>query len=119
MHSYSGHPAEHECAECSESPANQKRPAGKHAEAYYAHDKHHPASDAASLSEHRTALAGDKSSKGYSRRSDHSDDEDNLAVAISASPRKQAKRNVLPPKRKLTIAMSESDEDTNDDGNSG
>ena len=81
------------------------------------HDKRHPASDVASLSEHRTALAGDKSSKGYSSRSDHSDDEDNLAVAISASPRKRAKRDVLPPKRKLTIAMSESDEDTDDDGN--
>ena len=70
------------------------------------HDKRHPASDVASLSEHRTALAGDKSSKGYSSRSDHSDDEDNLAVAISASPRKRAKRDVLPPRRKLTIAMS-------------
>ena len=81
------------------------------------HDKHHPAHDVASLSEHRTALAGDKSSKGYSSRSDHSDDEDNLAVAILTLPRKRAKRNVLPPKRKLTIAMSESDEDTNDDGN--
>jgi len=60
----------------------------------YAHNKRHPVSDAASLSEHRTALAGDKSSKGYSSLSDHSDDEDNLAVAISASPHKRAKRNV-------------------------
>ena len=81
------------------------------------HDKHHPASDVASLSKHRTVLADDKSSKGYSSCSDHSDDEDNLAVAISASPRKRAKRDVLPPKRKLTIAMSESDEDTNNNGN--
>ena len=81
------------------------------------HNKRHPASDVASLSKHRTVLAGDKSSKGYSSCSDHSDDEDNLAVAISASPRKQAKCDVLPPKRKLTIAMSESDEDTDDDGN--
>jgi hypothetical protein len=81
------------------------------------HDKRHPASDVASLSEHRTALAGDKSSKGYSNRSDHCDDEHNLAVAISVSPRKRAKRDVLPPKRKLTIAMSESDEDTDNDGN--
>ena len=117
MHSYSGHPAEHEWAECSESPANQKKPAARRAEAYYAHDKRHPASDAASLSEHHTALAGDKSSKGYSSRLDHSSDEDNLAVAISASPCKRAKRDVLPPLRKLTIAMSESDEDTDDDGN--
>jgi len=70
------------------------------------HDKRHPASDVTSLSKHRTALAGDKSSKGYSSRSDHSDDEDNLAVAILTSPRKRAKRDVLPPKRKLTIAPS-------------
>jgi hypothetical protein len=119
MHSYSGHLEKHEWAERLESPANQKKPAAKHAEAYYAHDKRHPTSDAASLSEHRTALAGNKSSKGYSSCLDHSDDKDNLAVAISASPRKQAKGNVLPPKRKLTIAMSESDRDTNDDGNNG
>ena len=83
------------------------------------HDKRHPASDAASLSEHRTVLASNKSSKGYSSRLDHSDDEDNFAVAISASPCKQAKRDVLPPKRKLTIAMSKSDEDTNNNGNNG
>ena len=81
------------------------------------HDKHHPASDVASLSEHHTALAGDKSSKGYSSRLDHSDNEDNLAAAILASPCKQAKREVLPPKRKLNIAMSESDEYTDKDGN--
>ncbi len=119
MHSYLGRPAKHEWAECSESPVNQKKLAAKRAEPYYAHDKHHPASDAASLSKHRTALASDKSSKGYSSCSDHSDDKDNFAVAISASPCKQAKRNVLPPKRKLTIAMSESDKDTDDDGNTG
>ena len=119
MHSYSGRPAKHEWAECSESPANQKKPAAKRAEAYYAHDERHPASDAASLSKHRTALASDKSSKGYSCRSDHSDDEDNVAVAISALPCKQTKRDVLPPKRKLTIAMSKSDEDTDGDGNNG
>ena len=119
MHSYSGRPAKHEWAECSESPANQMQPAAKRVEAYYAHDKRHPASDAASLSEHRTALASDKSSKGYSSRSDHSDDEDNLAVAILTSLRKRAKRDVLPPKRKLTIAMSESGKDINDDGNNG
>ena len=119
MHGYSGRPAKHEWAECLESLANQKKLAAKHAEAYYAHDKRHPVSDAASLSEHRMALVSNKSSKGYSSCSDHSDDKDNFAVAISASPCKQAKRNVLPPKRKLTIAMSESDKDTDDDGNNG
>ena len=95
------------------------KPTAKRAEAYYTHLERHPASDAASLSKHRTALMRDKSSKGYSSCSDHSDDKDNFAVAISASPCKQAKRNVLPPKRKLTIAMSESDKDTDDDGNNG
>ena len=100
-------------------PVQSKEAAAKRVEAYYAHDERHPASDAASLSKHRTALVSDKSSKGYSSRSDHSNDEDNFAVAISASPRKQAKRSVLPPKRKLTIAMSESDKDANDDGNNG
>jgi hypothetical protein len=74
-------------------------------------------SDAASLSDHRTVLASDKSSEGYSSCLDHSDDKDNFAVAISALPRKQAKRNVVPPKRKLTIAMSKLDEDTDNNGN--
>ena len=55
---------------------------------------------------------------GYSSCLDHSKNKDNCAVAISALPRKQAKRNVLPPKRKLTIAMSEMDEDTDNNGNS-
>jgi hypothetical protein len=119
MHSYSGCLTKHEWVECSESPANQKKPAVKRAEAYYAPDKRHHASDTASLSEHRTALASDKSSKGYSSCSDHSDDKDNFAIAISASPHKQAKRDVLPPKKKLTFAMSELDEDTNDNGNNG
>ena len=77
MHSYLGRPAKHEWAECSESPANQKKPAAKCAEAYYAHDERHPVSDAASLSKHHTVLASDKSSKRYSSRSDHFDDEDN------------------------------------------
>ena len=119
MDSYSGRPAKHEWAKCSESPANQKKPAANRAEAYYAHDKSHHVSDATSLSEHHTALASDKSSKGYSSRSDHSNNEDNFAVAILTLPCKQTKRDVLPPKRKLTIAMSESDEDTDDDGNNG
>ena len=119
MHSYSSRPAKHEWAKCLESPANQKKPTAKRAEAYYAHNERHPASDAASLSKHCTALASNKSSKGYSSHSDHSNNKDNFAVAISAPSRKQAKRDVLPPKRKLTIAISESDEDTNDDGNNG
>jgi hypothetical protein len=77
-----------------------------------------PASNAASLSDHRTALASDKSSDKYEdSRSDYSDDEDNFAVAILAAPCKQAKPEVceVPPKKELTIPMSESDDGTVDD----
>ena len=60
--------------------------------------------------------ASDKSSNEYDdSRSDYSDDQDNLAVAILAAPRKRAKREVLPPKKELTITMSESDDGTNID----
>ncbi len=113
MHSYPGCPAKHGWAECSENPANQKKPAAKRAEAYYAHNKHRPASNAGSLSDHHTVRASNKSDK-YDSRSDYSDDEDNFAVAISAAPRKRAKREALPPKKEFTIAMSESDNDTDD-----
>ena len=112
-HSYPGCPAKHEWARCSENPANQKKPAAKRAEAYYVHDERCPASDAVSLGNLRTLLASKKSSKEYNSCSDYSDDEDNFAVTISALPCKQAKRMALPPKRKLTIAMSKSDEGTN------
>ena len=83
---YLGCPVKHEWAKCSENPANQKKPAAKHAEAYYAHNKHCPASDAASLSDHRTALASDSNSKGYISRLEYSDGKDDFAVAILALP---------------------------------
>ena len=103
---YPGRPAKHGWAECLENPANQKKPAAKRPEAYHAHDNCCPASDAVSLTDHRTALASQ--SDGYNdSRSDYSDDKDNLAGAILAVPRKQAKREVT-PKKELTIAMSES-----------
>ena len=74
-----------------------------------------PASDAASLRDHRTALASNRSSNEYDdSRSDYSDDEENLSVAISAAPRKRAKRKV-PSKKELTIAMSKPDYSTDDD----
>ena len=115
MHSSPGRPAKHGWAECSENPANQKKPAAKRPVAYYAHDERRPASDAASLSNHRTAPASDGSSNEYGdSRSEYSDDEDNFAVAISPVPRKQAKRKVL-PKKELTIAMSKLDYGTDDD----
>ena len=60
-------------------------------------------------------LASNKSSKEYSNCSDYSDNKDNFAVAISALPCKQAKCKVLSSKKKLNIAMSESDKDTDED----
>ena len=115
MHSSPGRPAKHGWAECSENPANQKKPAEKRPVVYYAHDERRPASNAASLSNHRTALASDRSSDEYNdSRLDYSDDEENFAVAISATPCKQAKRKV-PPKKELTIAVSELDYGTNND----
>ena len=113
MHSYPGCPEKHEWAKCLEKPANQKKPAAKHAEACYAHNKLCLVSDTASLSNHRTALASNSNSKGYSSCSDYSNNKDNFAVAISALPCKQAKREVLPSKKKLTIVVSKSDDDTN------
>ncbi len=113
MHSSPGCPAKHGWAECSENPANQKKPAAKRLKRYYAHDERRPASDATSLSDHRTALASE--SNGYDDScSDYSNNEDNFAVAILAVPCKQAKRKV-PPKKELTIAMSKSDYSTKDD----
>jgi hypothetical protein len=115
MHSSPGRPAKQGWAECLENPANQKKPAAKRPVAYYAHDERRPASDAASLSDHRTAPASDGSSDEYGdSRSEYSNDEDNFAVAISPVPCKRAKRKVL-PKKELTIAMSESDYGTDDD----
>ena len=114
MHSSPGRPAKHSWAECSENPANQKKPAAKRPKAYYAHDERCPASDAASLSNHCAALASNRSSNKHNGSClDYSDNEDNFAVAISAAPRKQATREV-PPKKELTIAMSESNHGTDD-----
>ena len=39
-------------------------------------------------------------------------------MTISALPRKQDRRKILPPKRELTIAMSNSNEDAKDDATS-
>jgi hypothetical protein len=114
MHNYPGCLAKHEWAEYLENLASQKKPAVKRAEAYYAHNESRPASDAASLSNHRTVLMSNKSSKGYSSCLDYSDNEDNFAVGISALPCKQAKHKVLPSKKKLAIVMSESVHTDND-----
>ena len=115
MHSYPGRPAKHGWADYSENPANQKNPAAKRAEAYNAHDERRPESDATSISNHRTALASSKYSNEYNNScSDYSDGKDNFTVAILATPRKQAQREV-PPKKEFTIGMSELDYGTNDD----
>ena len=118
MHSYLGRLAKHSWADCLENPANQKKPAAKRAEAYYAHNEHCPASNAASLSNHHTALASNKSSDKYSSCSDYSNNKGNFTIAISTAPRKQAKGKALPSKKELTIAMSESDDDIDDDATS-
>ena len=110
-----GRPAKHSWAKCLKYPVNQKKPAAKCAKAYYSHDECHPASNVASFSNHRTALESEKSSNEYSSRWDYSNDKDNFAVAILAAPRKQAKCKALPPKQELTNAMSESDNDIDDD----
>ena len=115
MHSSLGCPAKHSWAECSENPANERKPAAKRPVTYYAHNKRRPASDAASLSDHCTAPASNASSDKYGdSRSGYSDDEDNFAVAVTPVSRKRAKREV-PPAKELTIAMSESDPGTDDD----
>jgi hypothetical protein len=111
MHSYPDCPAKHTLAECSENPANQKKPA-KQVEAYYAHDACCLANDAKSYSNHLTAPASD--SKESSRRLEYSNNKDNFAVAISTLPCKQAKRGAQPPKRELTIAMSNTDNNEDD-----
>jgi hypothetical protein len=96
-------------------PGQPEKPAAKRPKAYYAHNERCPASDATSLSNHPTALASDRSSDEYNdSRLDYSNDEDNFAVAVSAGPCKQAKRKV-PPKKELTIVMSELDYGTNND----
>ncbi len=84
MHGSPGHPAKHSWVEYSENPANQQKPAAKRPVAYYAHNERRPASDAASLSNHRTAPASDGSSDEYGdSRSDYSDDKDNFAVTVT------------------------------------
>ena len=47
LHSYPDRPAKHAWADCSENPANQKKPVKKEL-AYYAHDNRRPASDGSS-----------------------------------------------------------------------
>jgi hypothetical protein len=115
MHSSPGRPARHSWAECLENPANQKKPSAKRPEAYYAHNERRPASNAVSLSDHRTAPASDGYSNEYGdSHSEYSDDEDIFAVTVTPVPCKRAKHEV-PPRKELTIAMSESDYGTDND----
>jgi hypothetical protein len=85
LHSYPDRPAKHAWADCSDNPANQKKPVKKEL-AYYAHDNRRPASDGPSDDDYRTDAASE--SEDSSRRSvssRHSGDsyaDDNYAVSI-------------------------------------
>ena len=82
MHSYPDHPAKHAWADCSENPANQKKPVKKE-QVYYAHDYCCPASDGPSNDASRRSVS--------SRRSGDSYADDNYAVSITSTSRKRAK----------------------------
>jgi len=82
LHSYSDHPAKHAWADCSENPANQKKPVKKE-QVYYAHDNCCPASDGTSNDASRRSV--------LSRRSGDSYADDNYAVSITSTSRKRAK----------------------------
>ena len=118
LHSYPDRPAKHAWADCSENPANQKKPVKKEL-VYYAHDNRRPASNGPSDDEYRTDAASeikDSSRRSVSSRcSGDSYADDNYAVSITPSSRKQAKLNPPVRKEKRTIAMT--DESSDDDNN--
>ena len=121
MHSYPDRPAKHAWADCSENPANQKKPVKKEL-VYYAHDNRCPASNGPSDDEYRTDAASkikDSSRRSVSsRRSGDSYADDNYAVSITSTSRKRAKLKSPARKKRRTIAMSdESDDDGNDGSN--
>ena len=113
LHSWQDRLAKHTWAECSENPANQKKPP-KREQAYYAHDARRPASNGPSDDEYRTEVASedDESSQCWkaSRRSylsRGSVDDDNYAVNL-VMPQKRVKLN--PPARKKREHIAASDE---------
>jgi len=119
LHSYPDHPAKHAWADCSENPANQKKPVKKEL-AYYAHDNRRPASDGPSNDDYRTDAASkseDSSRRSVSSRcSGDSYADDNYAVSITPTSCKWAKLKSPARKKRRTIAMSN---ESNDDGNDG
>ncbi len=117
LHSYLDCPAKHMWAECSNNPANQKKPV-KREQAYYAHDTRRLASDGPRNDNYRTDAASksEDSSRRLvsSRRSGDSYADDNYAVSIT--PRKRVKLNPPARKKRRTIAMSDGSDDDNNDG---
>ena len=116
LHSFPDRPTKHTWAECSEIPANQKKPA-KREQAYHPHDTRCPASDEPSNDDYHTDAASESKDLSHcsvsSRRSGDSYADDNYAVSITPSSRKRAKLNPPARKEKRTIAMT--DESSNDD----
>jgi hypothetical protein len=121
LHSFPDRLAKHAWAECSENPANQKKPA-KREQAYHAHDTRRPASDGPSNDNYHTDAASKSEDSSRhsvsSRRSGNSYADDNYAVSITSSSCKRAKLNPPARKEKCTIAMmDESGDDDNDRSN--
>ena len=119
MHSYLDRPAKHAWADCSENPANQKKPEKKE-QAYYADANRRPASNGPSNDDYRTDAASESEASSRrlisSRRLGNSYANDNYAVSITPTSRKRAKLKPPVRKKKRTIAMSEGSDDDDNDG---
>jgi len=119
LHSYLDRPAKHAWADCSENPANQKKPEKKE-QAYYAHTNHRPASDGPSNDDYHMDVAS--KSEDSSRRSvlsccsGDSYADDNYAVSITPTSRKRAKLKPPARKKRRNIAMLEGSDNDNNDG---
>jgi hypothetical protein len=119
LHSYPDRPAKHAWADCSENPANQKKPVKKE-QAYYAHDNRRPASNGPSNDDYRTnAASKSEDSSLHSVLSHCSGDsyaDDNYAVSITPTSRKRAELKPPTRKKRRTIAMLEGSDDDDNDG---
>jgi hypothetical protein len=119
LHSYPDRTAKHGWADCSENPANQKKPVKKE-QAYYAHDNRHPASDGSSDYDYRKNVASESKDSSHrlvsSCRSGDSYANDNYAISITPTSRKRAKLKPPARKKRRTIAMLEGSDDDDNDG---
>jgi len=119
LHSYPDCPAKHAWADCSENPANQKKPVQKE-QVYYAHDNRRPASNGPSDDDcHTDAASKSKDSSHHSVSGRHSGDSyagANYAVSITPTSRKRAKLKPPVRKKRRTIAMLEGSDDDDKGG---